>query len=194
MMDMDILKKRFANIKWSKSIKNATALWTGNSGFPLIDAGVRQLLATGWMHNRARLAVANFSVKVLHLNPFRDGSSMDYWSGQVQFSRYLVDCCWALNYGNWAWVLGPYDSGGYRYGKAGTFSGRIFKDAITPRKIDPELLYIRKWVPELKEVSDRDIVHWDSPTVRAKYPDLDYNPIVSFEDGLKKWYEMTTKS
>jgi deoxyribodipyrimidine photo-lyase len=187
------VEKRFKDIKWSRSVKHAEALWTGNTGFPLIDASVRQLIKLGWMHNRARLAVANFSVKILHLNPFRDGSSMDYWSGQVQFSKYLIDCCWALNYGNWMWILGPYDVGGYRYGHAGTFGGRTFKDAIAPKKIDPDLAYIRLYVPELATVSDRDLSNWSDPKVRAKYPAINYEPIVSFESQLEKWYKMTTK-
>lgn len=187
------IEERYAQLPWSRSVANAKALWTGYSGFPLIDAGVRQLIETGWMHNRARLAVANFSVKILHLNPFRDGTSMDYWSGQVQFSKYLVDCCWALNYGNWMWILGPYDKGGYRYGHAGTFGGRLFKDALVPKKIDPDLNYIRRWVPELSEVSDRDIAAWNNPKVREKYPSIKLDPIVDFEEGLKKWYELTSK-
>ena len=187
------IETRFEKLPWSNNKHLAELLWTGKSGFPLIDAGVRQLIATGWMHNRARLAVANFSVKIMHLNPFRDGSKMDYWSGQVQFSKYLIDCCWALNYGNWMWILGPYDSGGYRYGKVNTFSGRMFKDAIQPKKIDPELTYIRRWIPELINVSDRDITRWHESTIRAKYSNVIYEPILDYEEQLQKWYIMTTK-
>lgn len=187
------IEKRFDNLPWSKNETIAKQMWTGYTGYPIIDAGVRELLQTGWMHNRARLAVANFSVKILHLNPFCNGTYMDAWCGQVQFSRNLVDCCWALNYGNWMWILGPYDSGGYRYGMAGTFGGRTFKDALVPKKIDPDLVYIKRWVPELESVSDRDIVHWNDPVVRKRYPDIVYEPIVDFDKQLKKWYKMTTK-
>lgn len=176
------IEDRFKNIKWSN--KFGEKMWYGETGFPVIDAGVRELNATGFMHNRARLLVANFSIKVLHIDPF--GKK---WSGQEYFSRTLIDCCYANNYGNWLWILGPYDPSGYRFGKKNTFSGRVFKDIINFSKWDKDLSYVRKWIPELKDVPDKDVKRWN--TAYKKYPDIKYKPIVDFEDQIKKWYKLT---
>jgi len=178
----DHLQERFKKLKWEN--KYGKQMWEGTTGFPAIDAGVRELNKTGFMHNRARLLVANFSVKILHLDPLGNK-----WSGQEYFSRTLIDCCYANNYGNWMWILGPYDPSGYRYGKKNTFSGRVFKDIIKFSKWDKELAYIRKWIPELKNVPDKDVKNWN--TAYKKYPKIKYNPIVDFDDRIKKWYKLT---
>ena len=157
-------------------------MWNGNTGYPIIDACVRQLNQTGWMHNRGRLATANFSIKILHLG-------ME--SGQERFSKQLLDCCYANNFGNWMWILGPNDPGGFRYGKKGTFSGRIFREAVTPKKIDPDLKFIRKFVPELKDVPDQHVAKWH--VHYKKYPKITYTPIVDFDKELQTWYKMTKK-
>lgn len=178
------IENRFKNIKWDNSY--GKKLWKGETGFPIIDAGVREMNETGFMHNRARLLVANFSIKILHINPFGN-----YWSGQEYFSRTLIDCCYANNYGNWLWILGPYDPSGYRYGKKNTFSGRIFKDIINFKKWDKDLSYVRKWIPELKSVSDEDVFKWN--TTYKKYPKIKYKPIVDFDKRIEKWYKLTKK-
>lgn len=186
------IEKRFRDLKWASPTnteKYGKILWEdGNTGFPVIDACIRQLNSTGWMHNRGRLLVASFAVNVLHLDPFDDGK----WSCQVAFSRELVDCCYANNYGNWMWILGPYDPGGYRYGKKGTFGGRVFKDIVSFKKYDPNLEFIRKWIPELKDVPDKDVFKWN--TSYTKYRDVNYPaPIVNFDERLNEWYKITKK-
>jgi len=165
--------------EWKRRFK---AMWTGQTGFPIIDASVRQLNETGWMHNRGRLATANFSIKILHLG-------ME--SGQAQFSKQLIDCCYANNFGNWMWILGPNDPGGFRYGKKGTFSGRIFREAVNPKKIDPDLKFIRTWIPELKDIPDHHVARWDIH--HTKYQ-IKYKPIVDFDKQLQTWFKMTKKS
>lgn len=175
----------FNKIKWRNNIKEAKLLWSGNSGFPIIDACVRQLLNTGFMHNRGRLLVSNFAIKILHQDPFNW-----YWGGQLVFSRTLIDCCYANNYGNWNFALGPYDLSGYRFGKKNTKSGRIYRDIINFKRFDPKLKFVRKFVPELNKVPDKDVFNWYY--VHNKY-NIKYEPMVDFDDKIKKWYKLTQK-
>jgi deoxyribodipyrimidine photo-lyase len=191
------IEERFRDLPWvsgKEYERRGSLLWEkAQTGFPVIDAAIRQLNQTGWMHNRARLLVANFAVKILKLNPFAATSGKDgKWSCQESFSRKLLDCCHANNYGNWMWILGPYDTSGYRYGQKNTFGGRTFKTIVEFKKFDPELKYVRKWIPELAKVSDKDIWNWDTSHTRhknIKYP----KPIVDFASELEEWYDMTTK-
>jgi len=175
----------FPNVKWKDDTKEAKALWSGNTGFPLIDTGIRQLIETGYMHNRLRLYVSNFAIKVLHQNPFDN-----IWGGQVQFSKMLIDACYANNYGNWNNTLGPYDIPGYRYGKANTKSGRIY-DPTNFKRWDPKLEFIRKYIPELKNVPDKDVFNWHK--TYTKY-DTKYIPIVDFQKRKEEWYILTQKN
>lgn len=184
-------ESRFKSLEWigGKELqRRGKALWDdASTGFPVIDAAIRQLNQTGWMHNRARLLVANFAVKVLKINPFGE-----YWSGQESFSRQLLDCCYANNYGNWMWILGPYDTSGYRYGKKDTFGGRTFKTIAEFKKFDPELKYVRKWIPELSSVPDKDVWKWNKTF--SEYRDVNYpKPIVDFNKEVDKWYRLTLK-
>ena len=140
------------------------------------------------MHNRLRLYVSNFAIKILHQNPFSP-----IWGGQVQFSKYLIDCCYANNYGNWNNTLGPYDIPGYRYGKLNTKSGRVY-DPTNPLKIkewDPELKFIRKYITELEKVPNKDIFNWNKSYI--KYPDIKYKPVVNFQSRKEEWYVLTKK-
>ena len=178
----------FPKVHWKNNVAEAKALWSGNTGFPIIDCGVRQLLQTGYMHNRLRLYVSNFAIKILHQNPFAP-----VWGGQVQFSKLLIDCCYANNYGNWNNTLGPYDAPGYRYGKANTKSGRVYDPTnfIKIKQGDPELKFIRNYIPELHDVSNKDIFNWHKTYI--KYPDIKYKPIVNFEERRNEWFILTKK-
>jgi len=187
--DYNFSDEFFPHVKWRNNISEAKALWSGNTGYPIIDCGVRQLLSTGYMHNRLRLYVSNFAIKILHHNPFEK-----QWGGQVQFSKLLIDCCYANNYGNWNNTLGPYDIPGYRYGKKNTKSGRVY-DPTSSKKIkeyDLHLEFIRKYIPELSEIPDKDVFNWY--TSYKKYPDCKYSkPIVNFEERKEEWYQLTKK-
>jgi deoxyribodipyrimidine photo-lyase len=178
----------FPKVHWKNNISEAKALWSGNTGFPLIDAGIRQLLESGYMHNRLRLYVSNFAIKILHQNPFSP-----VWGGQVQFSKLLIDCCYANNYGNWNNTLGPYDIPGYRYGKLNTKSGRVYDptNSIKIRQWDPELKFIRKYITELEKVPNKDIFNWNKSYI--KYPNIKYKPVVNFQSRKEEWYVLTKK-
>ncbi|HEX4223153.1 MAG TPA: deoxyribodipyrimidine photo-lyase [Pseudonocardiaceae bacterium] len=108
----------------------------GRTGYPIVDAGLRQLLAEGWMHNRIRMVVASFLVKDLHL---------PWWRGARHFMRHLVDGDLASNQLNWQWVAG-----------CGTDAApyfRVFNPITQGRKFDPDGDYVRKYVAELRGVT-----------------------------------------
>jgi deoxyribodipyrimidine photo-lyase len=111
---------------------------TGHTGYPIVDAGMRQLAATGWMHNRARLVVGSFLTKDLHL---------DWRLGEVHFARELLDGELAQNNGNWRWIasVGVDPAPPAR---------RMFNPTLQQRKFDPDGVYVRRWVPELTNVPD----------------------------------------
>jgi deoxyribodipyrimidine photo-lyase len=133
------------------------AAWTqGLTGYPIVDAGMRQLLAEGWMHNRVRMIVASFLVKDLHL---------DWTRGAAHFLRWLVDGDLASNNQGWQWVAGCGTDAAPFY--------RIFNPVLQGQKFDPDGSYVRKYVPELAAV-DGDRIHepWKDPQVRSSgYPD-----------------------
>ena len=117
------------------------ALWTsGRTGYPIVDAGMRQLLATGWMHNRVRMIVASFLVKDLHL-PWQ-------W-GARHFMRHLVDGDLASNQHGWQWVAGT--------GTDAAPYFRVFNPIGQGQRFDADGDYIRRWVPELGGLSNKAI-------------------------------------
>ena len=178
----------YTNIKWKNDIKEAKALWEeAETGYPVVDAAVRQLQDEGYMHNRGRLIVSSFAVKILHQDPFNWKS----YGGQHVFSRLLYDNCYGNNYGNWNFTVGPYDLGGYRFGRAGTKGGRMI-DPTDFKKWDPDLYYVRKYIPELKDVPDKDIYKWH--TKWENYPNIKYpGPIVDYKERKDEWYKLTKK-
>ncbi|WP_408898902.1 cryptochrome/photolyase family protein [Nocardioides sp. R1-1] len=108
----------------------------GRTGYPIVDAGMRQLLAEGWMHNRVRMIVASFLVKDLHV---------EWQHGARHFMTHLVDGDLASNQHNWQWVAG-----------CGTDAApyfRVFNPTTQGRKFDPDGAYVRRWVPELADPS-----------------------------------------
>ena len=118
------------------------ALWCeGKTGYPIVDAGMKQLLATGWMHNRVRMIVASFLVKDLHL-PWQ-------W-GAKYFMEHLVDGDIASNQHGWQWTAGT--------GTDASPYFRIFNPISQGEKFDPDGAYVRAWIPELAE-TPIDVVH-----------------------------------
>ncbi len=119
----------------------------GRTGFPIVDAGMRQLAAEAWMHNRVRMVTASFLVKDLHL---------DWTRGARLFLQRLVDGDLASNQHGWQWTAGT--------GTDPAPFFRIFNPVAQGERFDPDGTYVRRWVPELAEVPDR-FVHrpWDAP-------------------------------
>ena len=127
---------------------DALAAWKGGrTGYPLVDAGMRQLQVEGWMHNRARLVTASFLVKDL---------GIDWREGARHYFDLLLDGDVAQNVGNWQWVAGT---------GVDTRPNRVFNPTAQSKRLDPDGEYVRRWVPELADVPD---VH--SPRLPAPYP------------------------
>ncbi|TFV90673.1 deoxyribodipyrimidine photo-lyase [Blastococcus sp. CT_GayMR16] len=133
------------------------AAWAeGRTGYPIVDAGMRQLRGEAWVHNRVRMIVASFLVKDLHL---------DWWRGARHFLRYLVDGDLASNNHGWQWVAGTGTDASPYY--------RVFNPTTQGRQFDPDGDYVRRWVPELRDVPGK-YVHepWLAPDgVPAGYPE-----------------------
>ncbi|MCC6288803.1 MAG: deoxyribodipyrimidine photo-lyase [Chitinophagaceae bacterium] len=127
-------KPVYDKIKWRNNEKEFDAWCTGNTGYPIVDAGMRELNETGYMHNRVRMIVASFLTK--HL-------LVDWRWGEAYFAKKLSDYDLAANNGGWQWAAGTgCDAAPYF---------RIFNPYLQAKKFDPALKYIRKWVPEFEE-------------------------------------------
>jgi len=134
------LRKEFEYFPWSSDQDGLRAWQRGMTGYPIVDAGMRQLWATGWMHNRVRMIAASFLVKDL-LIPWQQGAD---W-----FLDTLVDADLANNSASWQWVAG-----------CGTDAApyfRIFNPVLQGKKFDPAGDYVRRWVPELAAMPDQHI-------------------------------------
>lgn len=129
-------KPEYDKIKWRNNEKEFEAWCTGQTGYPIVDAGMRELNETGFMHNRVRMIVASFLTKHLLI---------DWRWGEAYFAEKLLDFDLASNNGGWQWAAGSgCDAAPYF---------RIFNPYLQTKKFDPELKYIRKWVPEFEEFS-----------------------------------------
>jgi deoxyribodipyrimidine photo-lyase len=134
------LKNEFANFPWQYEERNFQKWQRGITGFPIVDAGMRQLWETGWMHNRVRMIVGSFLTKHL-LIQWQDGEKW-FWDT-------LVDADYANNPVSWQWVAG-----------CGTDASpyfRIFNPIIQGKKFDSDATYIKKWVPELSNIASNEI-------------------------------------
>lgn len=129
-------KEKYRNIKWRKDKKSFQAWADGMTGFPIVDAGMRELNATGHMHNRVRMITASFLIKDLQ---------MDWRMGEQYFAQKLLDYDLASNNGNWQWASSSgCDAAPYF---------RIFNPYSQQEKFDPDEIYIKKWVPEYNTIS-----------------------------------------
>ncbi len=141
------LRADFKRFPWRKEAAFLKAWQKGLTGYPIVDAGMRELWTTGWMHNRVRMLVASFLVKDLLIS---------WQEGAAWFWDTLVDADLAQNTLGWQWTAGcGADAAPYF---------RVFNPSTQGEKFDPEGAYVRRWCPELKDLPD-DWIHapWDSP-------------------------------
>jgi deoxyribodipyrimidine photo-lyase len=150
----DPLRIEFRNFPWKDNAKALRAWQRGNTGYPIVDAGLRQLWHTGWMHNRVRMSVSSFLVK--HLR--------QHWlHGADWFWDTLVDADLASNTLGWQWSAGcGADAAPYF---------RIFNPTLQGEKFDADGAYVKRWVPELAKVP-ANMVHqpWEVPLTAPDYP------------------------
>ncbi len=133
-------RKEFDKFPWEKNEKFLKAWKKGMTGYPIVDAGMRELYETGWMHNRIRMVVGSFLVKHLRIN---------WTEGEKHFRNCLLDFNKANNVAQWQWVAGcGADAAPYF---------RIFNPILQGEKFDKEGNYVKKWVPELKNVPNKFI-------------------------------------
>ena len=144
---VDSFREEFRAVNWNNDLDDYRAWCEGRTGYPIVDAAMRQLLETGWMHNRGRMIVASFLVKDLAIN----------WQwGEKFFMQQLIDGDPAANNGGWQWTAGT--------GTDAAPYFRIFNPVLQAKKFDPQGTYIRKWVPELSAVPLKFIhAPWEMP-------------------------------
>lgn len=136
-----------ANIRWSDDADAFAAWCTGNTGYPVVDAAMRQLVQVGWMPNRARMITASFLVKDLLI---------DWRWGERFFMQHLVDGDPAANNGGWQWTAGT--------GTDAAPYFRVFNPVVQSAKFDPAGAYIRRWLPQLAAAPDATIhAPWQMP-------------------------------
>ena len=159
--------KKFDKFPWQKNSKLLNAWKKGLTGYPIVDAGMRELYSIGWMHNRVRMIVGSFLVKHLLIN---------WKEGEKYFRNCLLDYSAANNVSGWQWVAGcGADAAPYF---------RIFNPILQGEKFDKEGEYVKKWVPELKNIPKKYIHKpWEFNDEKFKLG-VDYPyPIVKHEDA-----------
>ena len=136
-------------LAWAGGDEEFTAWTEGRTGFPMVDAGMRQLRREGWMHNRVRLMVGSFLTKDL---------GIDWRRGEDWFMRLLLDGDQASNNGNWQWIasVGVDPQPAFR---------RIYNPSLQQERFDPGGRYVRRYVPELAQVPDEYLAEpWRMPS------------------------------
>ena len=171
-METNNLRKDFDNFKWNKNDKLFLKWKKGLTGYPIVDAGMRELYETGWMHNRVRMIVASFLVKHLRIH---------WLEGEKYFRKTLLDFNIANNVAGWQWVAGT--------GADAAPYFRIFNPILQGEKFDTKGDYIKKWCPELKNIPN-DFLHkpWEMPEELQKEKNIILGktyplPIVKHEEA-----------
>jgi deoxyribodipyrimidine photo-lyase len=131
-------RPEYEHVRWLDDADSLEAWKQGRTGYPVVDAAMRQLRLTGWVHNRARIIVASFLVKDLLI---------DWREGELWFMQQLLDGEPAANNGGWQWAAGT--------GTDAAPYFRVFNPVLQGKKYDPHGSYIRRWIPELGDVPDK---------------------------------------
>ncbi|MFA6527831.1 MAG: deoxyribodipyrimidine photo-lyase [Candidatus Babeliales bacterium] len=161
--------KKYNKLAWKNSRADFKRWCEGTTGFPIVDAGMRELNATGFMHNRLRMIVGSFLVKDLHI---------DWRWGEAYFAEKLIDYDPAVNNGNWQWIASTgCDAQPYF---------RIFNPWLQQKTYDRDCAYIKRWIPELSAVPSKEIHAW--ATMYSKHAGVYHEPMVDHakESGRTK--------
>lgn len=147
-------KRHYDDLDWRSDPVGLAAWQAGRTGYPLVDAGMRQLAATGWMHNRLRMVTAMFLTKHLLI---------DWREGERHFMAQLVDGDFAANNGGWQWSAST--------GTDAVPYFRVFNPVTQAKKCDPKGAFVRQWVPELAGADIKTVFEpWRSPLLVPDYP------------------------
>ncbi len=166
-------RAEFGDFPWTDDFAKLDAWQKGKTGYPIVDAGIRELWATGTMHNRVRMITASFLIKHL-LQPWQKGEAW-FWDT-------LLDADIASNSASWQWVAGC--------GADASPYFRIFNPILQGEKFDPEGVYVKKWVPELRFVPNKFIHQpWEMEVPPANYP----SPIVNHDKARQLALEAFAK-
>ena len=168
-------QSKFDAFPWRTDPAGLKAWQTGRTGYPIVDAGMRELWRTGWMHNRVRMVAASFLIKHLLI---------DWRHGEDWFWDTLVDADHASNAASWQWVAGSGADAAPYY--------RIFAPVLQGEKFDPDGTYVRRYVPELAQLPT-EFIHkpWEAPhpilakagiTLGVHYP----RPVIAHEEGRNR--------
>jgi deoxyribodipyrimidine photo-lyase len=161
------LNTKYNNIKWINDIQLFKLWRTGTTGYPLVDAGMRQLNELGWMHNRLRMITASFLVKVYGIN---------WIHGERYFAQNLIDYDPCQNNGGWQWVVGC--------GASAQPYFRIFSPDSQLKTYDTDGVFVKEYIPELKEATAQHLQNWSKKYKQYqlngyysnyKYPNIDYH-------------------
>ncbi|MDX8382282.1 MAG: deoxyribodipyrimidine photo-lyase [Ghiorsea sp.] len=144
---------KFEGLTWDNNQDKFEAWCTGNTGFLIVDAGMRELQATGYMHNRVRMITASFLVKDLQI---------DWHWGEAWFARHLEDYDPAVNNGNWQWAAST--------GCDAQPWFRIFNPWRQQERFDAQGIYIKRWLPHLEDVPKKTLLHWYKSGDAALHP------------------------
>ena len=147
-------RRDYDALEWDERPDRLQAWQDGMTGYPIVDAGMRELAATGWMHNRARMIVASFLAKDLHI---------DWREGERWFMRRLVDGDPASNNGGWQWAAST--------GTDAQPYFRVFNPTSQGERFDPDGAYVRRWVPELEGLRGMAVHRpWAARSASGRYP------------------------
>lgn len=184
------IDSRYNKIKWTRTIPAKTSstwkewdlMMKSKTGFLLVDAGIQELLHTGYMHNRCRMIVGVFSVKYLKINPLCRFIGLNDW-----FSRHLVDCSTSQNKLNAQWVT-ELDFPGKKFAPHDApIAGRPMNISnLMIKKWDPECIYIKKWLPHLANIDNKIIYGWDTKFDTKIHP----KPIFDAKDRYQEWINL----
>lgn len=174
---------KFDRFSWDKNPSRYKKWTEGLTGYPIVDAGMRQLLETGWMHNRLRMIVASFLVKDLFI---------DWKYGEKWFWEHLVDADKANNILGWQWTAGS--------GPDAAPYFRIFNPTLQGKRFDPHGEFVKKFVPELKNLPEKWIHHpWDAPeevleqagiTLGKNYPKPLVDHAKARQEAMKRFHKI----
>lgn len=166
--------EKYNKIPWKNNPKDFKKWKEGKTGFPIIDAGMRQLEKTGYTHNRIRMTVASFAIKDLLI---------DWRKCEKFYATKLIDYNVASNNGNWQWVNGSGGSNMPYY--------RVFNPWEQSKKHDPQAEYIKEYIPELKDVPSKDIHNWDKACNDPKYKNVKYpKPMLKHEEARDNYLKV----